>query len=402
VNFDRLAKTFETVMTGRIPFKVIDFDIDKFLRYNQYEGLYLGIGMHTNEKLSRRFKIGGFWGYSFNDQTSKYGGDASVLIHRPSEMTLEAGYFYDVTESGGVEFIGEKRSFLRAEGFRNFLVRRMNITERTYIRLHFNAMRHFSWELAAISDYKESYPDYVYGNLQEGTMNVKNTFRFTELRAGFRFAFRERFLRTKRVKISLGTKYPVLRFQYTRGFDNILDGEFAYNRFDVKIKESFYIKYLGLSSLEVRAGFIDGDLPYCNLYNGNGSYREFTIFAANSFATMRMNEFLSNRYVALYLSHNFGTLLVRTRFFSPEIVLATNVAFGDLNNTSRHYNVDFKTMEMGYYESGVLFHGLIDLRLYKVGAGVFYRYGPYGYDSAAKNLAYKVSVVFPIESVQRR
>lgn len=401
VNFDRLARTFETIMTGKIPLKFIDFDIDKFVRYNQFEGLYLGVGAHTNDRLSRRFKAGGFWGYGFRDETAKYGADASVVLHKGSEVELTAGYFYDVTESGGVNYLDEKKSFLRGEGFRNFLIRRMNMTERAYALLQFRALKHFNWNISIRSDHKTAYPDYMYGQFKNGTGMLKSNFRFTEISAGFRFAFREKFLQTKRIRISLGTKYPVLRFQYTRGLDGMLNAEFDYHRFDLKLLESFYTKYLGLTSIEVRAGYIDGDLPYCNLYNGNGSYRIFTIYAANSFATMRMNEFLSNRYVALYFSHNFGTLLVRTRFFSPEIVLATNIAFGDLNNPGQHHNVDFKTMEKGYYESGIMLHGLLDLQLYKLGAGVFYRYGPYGYDIPAKNFAYKISIVFPIESVKR-
>lgn len=401
-NFDRLARTFETIMTGKIPVKFIDFDMDKFLRYNQYEGLYLGVGIHTNDRLSRRFKVGGFWGYSFNDETAKYGGDFSAILHKKSELELKVGYFYDVTESGGVTFVGDNKSFLKGEGFRDFLIRRMNITERTFLSLHFRGLSHFKWNIGVISDYKNAYPDYYYGQSVDGVSMLKNEFRFFELTAGFRFAFREKFLRTKRIKISMGTKYPVVNFQYTRGFDNVINGEFEYNRFDLKISESFYIKYLGMTSFEIRAGYIDGDLPYCNLYNGNGSYRVFTIYANNSFATMRMNEFLSNRYVAFYISHNFGQLLVRTKFFSPEIVLATNIAFGDLNNSSQHHNVEYNSMEKGYYESGVLFHGLLDLRFYKLGAGVFYRYGPYGFDKTADNFAYKVSIVFPIESVKRK
>lgn len=400
-NFDKLAKTFETIMTGRIPFKFIDFDINKFLRYNQFEGLYLGVGIHTNEKLSKRFKVGGFYGYGFKDKYSKYGGDASVLLHKRSELEFTAGYFFDVTESGGVTFPNEKTSFLRGEGFRNFLIKRMNLTERTFATLQFRALQHFKWNVSVISEFKSAFSDYYYGQTIDGTTMLKNEFRFTELSAGFRFAFREKFLQTKRVKISLGTKYPVVRFQYYRGFNDFLNGEFKYNRYDLKITESFYTKYLGLTSLEIRAGYIDGNLPYCNLYNGNGSYRVFTIYATNSFATMRMNEFLSNRYIALYFTHNFGTLLVRTKFFSPEIVLATNIAFGNLNNPEQHYYVGFKTMELGYYESGLLMHGLLDLRFYKLGAGVFYRYGPYGFDTPADNFAYKVSIIFPIESVPR-
>ncbi|MEN8225041.1 MAG: DUF5686 family protein [Bacteroidota bacterium] len=397
-NFDRMAKTFETVMTGRIPYKFVDFDIDKFMRYNQYEGLYLGLGIHTNDRFSRRLKVGGFWGYAFKDKTAKYGGDVSAILHRNSELALRAEYFYDVTESGGVSFPDEEKSFLRGEGLRNFLIRRMNITERALLSMQFRALRHFKWNVAVFHDYKIAYPDYHYGQVLEGTSLLKNEFRFAALSTGFRFAYREKFFRTKRVKISLGTKYPVVRFQYTHGFNQILNGEFEYDRFDLKVTESFYTKYLGLTSIELRAGYIEGDLPYCNLYNGNGSYRLFTIYAPGSFATMRMNEFLSNRYVAFYLSHNFGQLLVRTKFFAPEIVLVTNIAFGDLTNKVQHHNVEYLTMEKGYYESGLVLHGLLNLQIYKLGAGVFYRYGPYSFDRIGDNFAYKVSIVFPIES----
>lgn len=399
-NFDRLAKTFESLMGGKIPVKFIDIDIDKIIRYNQFEGFYLGMGIHTNDRLSRRFKVGGFFGYGFKDMTSKYGGDISAILHQNSELEVKAGYFYDVVESAGVSFYDDETSFIRGEGYRNFLIRRMNMTERGFLGFQFRALRHFKWNISGRLDSKAAYPDYYFSQSIDGTTVVMNTYNFTEISLGFKFAFREKFLRTKRIKISLGTKYPVVRFKYTHGFDGALNGEFEYNRFDLKISESFFIKYLGTSSIELRAGYIDGDLPYCNLYNGNGSYRVFTIYAPSSFATMRMNEFLSNRYVALYLSHNFGQLLVRTKFFSPEIVIATNIAFGDLNNSDQHFNVQYQTMEKGYYESGILLHGLLDLKFYKLGAGVFYRYGPYSFDLPGDNFAYKISVVFPIEGMQ--
>jgi hypothetical protein len=396
VNFDRLARTFETLMTGRIPYKFIDIDLNRISRYNQYEGVYLGMGIHTNDRLSRRFRTGGFFGYGFKDQTLKYGGDISAILHRNSELELKALYFYDVLESGGTELFDDHRPFLREDGIRKLLIRRMNITERAGISLGFRALRHFKWSVGFNADYKKAYPDYQYGNTEDGVSMLTDEFRFSEMRLGFRFAYREKFIRTRRVKISLGTKYPIVRFQYTRGMQGLLNGEFEYNRFDLKVTESFYTKYFGMTSIEIRAGYIDGDLPYCNLYNGNGSYRFFTLYAPGSFATMRMNEFLSNRYVALFFSHNFGKLLVRARYFAPEIVLATNIGFGDLNNHARHYNVAYNTMEKGYYESGVILHGLFNMRLFSLGLGAFYRYGPYGFNRPADNFAYKLSLVFPI------
>ena len=36
-----------------------------------------------------------------------------------------------------------------------------------------------------------------------------------------------------------------------------------------------------------------------------------------------------------------------------------------------------KTLNFGYYESGFLTNNMLNLRIYKLGLGVFYRWGPY-------------------------
>ncbi len=51
------------------------------------------------------------------------------------------------------------------------------------------------------------------------------------------------------------------------------------------------------------------------------AYREFTIYAPNSFGTMRMNEFLSNKYVAMYFVHDFGNCLGRAKNLNPNLLL---------------------------------------------------------------------------------
>ncbi|MEI7663460.1 MAG: DUF5686 family protein [Bacteroidota bacterium] len=104
-NFDKMAKTFQTLLTGRIPWGPIDIDINRFLNYNTYEGLVTGAGIHTNGRLADWFKIGGFYQYAFGISTSKYGGDACVVLNRRRDLSLSAAYSYDLTESGGVRFL---------------------------------------------------------------------------------------------------------------------------------------------------------------------------------------------------------------------------------------------------------------------------------------------------------
>ncbi len=44
---------------------------------------------------------------------------------------------------------------------------------------------------------------------------------------------------------------------------------------------------------------VTSDVPYSKLYVGMGSYKPFTLEAEQSFGTMRFNEFLSDRFMAL-------------------------------------------------------------------------------------------------------
>ncbi len=394
-NFDKISRSFETIMNGRIPWKFLDIDLDKIIKYNDYQGFYLGLGLHTNDKVSRYFKVGGFWGYGFGDMTTKYGGDISVILNRRNEIELKAAYFFDAIETGGFQFYDDNESLFRGQNWRSLLIKQMNPTQSISAGLSFRALRDFKFNTAFEVATKWSNGSYLFGIQEEGITIGTDEFRFTNVKFGFRFAFREQFIVTKRARISLGTKYPVVWFNYTRGLEGVLNSAFDYNKFDLKVEETFFTKYLGSTTIQFRAGLVDRAIPESDLYNGNGSYLIVMVFSPNSFATMRMNEFLLDRYVAVYFTHNFGKLRNRERKFNPELAIATNIGFGTLAHDGNHLNVSYQTMDKGYYESGLLINHLLDLSLYTIGVGAFYRYGPYGFDQPEKNIAFKVTVVFP-------
>ncbi|MCD4679397.1 MAG: DUF5686 and carboxypeptidase regulatory-like domain-containing protein [Bacteroidales bacterium] len=394
--FDKLAKSFDALLTGKIPWGVIDLDIDKFLRYNDHEGIYLGFGLHTNDRISQFFKIGGYWGYGFCDKTAKYGGDLQLLLYKNSDVNLKFSYINDVSESGSVSYFDRSENLLSNESLRDFLIQRMDRTMIKKVDVGFRAFNYLKINIGFSQSRKNPTYDYYFGNTDDNVTIGVNEFNFTELNLGFRYAYNEKFIRNTRKKISLGTHYPVIHFQYSRGFDNILDGEYSYDRFDVRITKSVYIKYIGRSSFLLNSGYINGNIPATDLYNGHGSYRNFTILAPFSFATMRMNEFLVSKYVSLYYQHNFGNLLFKTRIFNPEIAIAANAGFGWLDHPQSHYEIDVQSFERGYYEAGLLLNKIIDFGFYNYGVGVFYRLGTYSFEETNRNIAWKISFLLPI------
>ena len=393
-NFDRIAKNFESLMTGKIPWGFIDLDIHRFIRYNSYEGFALGVGLHTNERISRTFTVGGYVRYGFKDHRFKYGGDLAVTLYRKWDLAWTIRYMNDVTETSGVTFWDQDYRLNNPDNFRDFHVRRMDETEYIYTALGFRTFKFMNVNIGLNRSDKIVTNDYRFG-VSENTLSVLfDRFQFTEASLGLRYAYGEKFIQNVRKKISLGTRYPIIWVQYTRGFRGFLDGDFDYNRVDVKIEKSFYTNYLGKTSLRLMGGYIDSDIPYTNLFNGHASYRQFTLYAPNSFGTMRMNEFLSNKYMALYFQHDFEKLLFKGKVFKPEFAIATHMAFGWLDFRENHYNIDYKTMEKGYYESGLLINNLLNLRVYSLGIGAFYRYGPYAFNNGWDNLGTKLTIKF--------
>ncbi len=387
-HFDRKMKTFESLISGKIPYKFIDFDLNRFLHFNDYEGWRLGMGIHNNYKISRKFIGGGYLAYGFEDKTYKYGGDFAFNFNDYHDISLGVNYFNDVAESGGINFY-ENVGFLSDYYFRRYLIKRMDMVEKKEAFVKFSALKYLKADISLSMINKVAMNDYAYGVRNENVTLLLKEYSFTELGIYLCYSYKEKFIKTLRYKISTGTNYPVLWFNYIRGFNDLLYGEFKYNRYEFKIKKSFFIKSLGTPTFQFQAGYIDGDLPYCNLFNGIGSYRQFTISAPNSFETMRMNEFLSNRYAALFFNHSFGKLLLRFKKFSPELAVATNLCIGDLNNPDKHFNVDIQTLRKGYIESGIQINKIINMDTYGLGVGAYYRYGPYSMPAFKDNIAYK-------------
>ena len=399
-NFDRMAKTFKTLMTGKIPWGPIEFDINKFLGYNTYEGLILGLGIHTGDRLSKRFKVGGFYQYSFAISTSKYGADARYLILPRHDFSVAGHYSYNLTESGGRSFFDDNTSIINGN-YRQLMLRDLDRTQNTGISFTIRTLKYVL--LNATLDWfhkRTTTPDLA---TYVGTAVVlDDDFIFTEAGLGIKWAYGEKFVQTTDSRMSLGTRYPIVWLTYTRGIKGLFNGEFDYNKIDLKVDKTFTLKYLGKLTIQVNGGYVDQPIPACNLYNGNGSYQLISLFTQSSFSTMHLNEFLSNGYASLYLYHDFQNLLIRgKKWFHPEFALSQNIGFGFLEHKERYLYVkdEIREMNLGYYESGLLINNIVNFRLFTLGAGVFYRWGPYSFDKVGDNFAYKISFMIPLTNL---
>lgn len=393
-NLDRSVAIIETLASGYIPWNYLDINYRSLINYNRYEGFRFGLGVQTNRKLSQWFNIGGHFAWGTCDKDFKYGGHLKIFIDPVTESFIQYKYDYDVIESAGFRFLDDI-PLTSSENFRKFLIQNKDIVEEHEITLGSSMISHFRFNIFLNHSIKQVTSGYRYLAENDGSAS-SGVFRFTEIGTRLRFAYKEKFMETPRGnRISVGTKYPILNFNVIKGI-KWLQGDYEYLKLEARISKKFITKSFGNTMLTLSGGLADGNIPYPNIYNGYGSYGLFVPEVENSFGTMRMNEFVLDRFAFGFLQQDFGSLLFKKGNFRPGIVFVTNAGYGRLLHKSNHENIELRTIEKGYYESGILFKNILRQWFIGYGVGAFYRYGPYSLNKTIDNFAFKFTISFNI------
>lgn len=392
--FDIILSISEKLAYSRIPVGFIDLDISKALVYNMYEGVRLGMGAYTNDKVIKNFSVGGYFGFGLKDNAWKYASEFIWTVDKNREFQIRGKYENTILESGKTRlgFFNE-----RLYDWRSYLSTQLDRIEQASVAMSLRALRYvkvnFSFNQTQVTPLYE----YVY---QVDEQIPVIGFTNTDFTVNIRFAHKEKLVSSMGRRLSMGTKYPVLTLAYTRGLDRVLDGQFSFNKLEARVEESIYFKNIGESKVRVDAGYIDQPLPYSLLFTGEGSNADdISVLVKNYFLTIGPYEFLSDRYVNLFFTHNFGSLLFHAGKFRPMLSVVQNIGWGTLSNPEYHQQIDFKTKEKGLYESGLQIDNLVRLNYLNVGyfgfgIGGYYRYGPYAVDKATDNMAFKISMTF--------
>lgn len=390
VHLDAKVKWFGALTTGRLAMGPVDLLLKRILAYNGYEGFRLGAGLATNDRVTRYASLGGYFGYGFTDKQWKYGGDLTIKPHPGRDVHLRLSYENDVTETGGVSFAGQTSNLFSQETVRYFYMDRMDRTERYAGEVMFRLGSSLKLWLGSERTLRVNDIGYQYRQaIADGITRQRNDFLIGALTADVRWAFRERIARLPDREVSLGTKYPVVTIHAMRAMKGLWEGEWDITRVDAMVEKTFHIRLVGDLVLRLMGGAADATAPMPFLYdlrgiNGEG---QFLVAGDKVFETMRPNEFLADRYVAFHLRHSFGTLLVKGKHFHPQPSIVGAAAYGALDHPELHQGLAFSPLSDGFYEAGLRIDGLLGT----LGAGVFYRFGPYAFANSGDNFVFKLS-----------
>lgn len=376
------------IINGYFPVSIIDIDLRSIIKYNNFEGFRFGIGGITNNKLSAKYKIAFYGAYGLKDEKTKFGITPSYLVHEKSETWISASYSDDINEIAQTNFATDSRRF------KIYDPRPFNIT--TFYNNKLSSVFIESKFLPKTSSYfalsqSQITPLFDYTFVNNG--KTYSNYNISSFQIGFQWNPFSNYMQTPVGKIEMDKRHPKFSIQYSQTLPDVMGNDFNFSKID--FKTYYELPYLSgqKSAVLLQTGIAFGDVPITHLYsiqpnnlNRDAILQRITFAGKNSFETMYFNEFFSNKYASLQLKHTFNKIKLGYKI-NPEITVVTRMAFGSNNKNNQHLGISYKTMERGYFESGVecnkLFKGF--------GLVAFYRYGPYQLAHFEDNIALKIS-----------
>lgn len=395
MKLDKRLELLPSLLQGYVPIGPIDLDLASIVNYTYYEGWRFGLGLYTNRKLTNRGRFGGYFAYGLKDKDWKWGAMTEWELYRKRSLILKLRFFDDIVESGCTQLIGrDEIGLLNGEYYRHWIITKFDKSRTLWGKLQMRADKNFTVSVSAA--YSQNRTLFNYGFAPAGGDGGAE-YRYTNayVRAGLRFSYHETTYKTSNVTLYERSRFPTAQIQYERGIKGVFGSGFNYNKVNMRLHHLQRYKRLGYSEIAITGGITDRSLPYSLLFVMPAGYEKIGFYGKEQFAAMRPNEFVGDRYVAVFLRHNFGKMWEGK--FSPRIVLCQNIGFAWLRHPSDHLGITAAGMEKGYFETGLMIDNLISAKdLLAMGIGVFYRYGAYGLENQKDNFAIKVSLTVPM------
>jgi hypothetical protein len=393
-NFELKLGALQALLSGKFRYKFLDFDLDKVIGYNIYEGFRIGVGAHTNFRMLNCLRLGGYVGYGFKDQVFKYNYEADLILNERLGLILNGGYVFDIEETGSQTFNMAKRTnSLLATDLRNLNRQQFDEVSKVYVNLSWNILPNLHSRVFANRQNRQLQgTDYRFLQEDAGGDLLVNGFNSTQAGIALRYAPKDKYMEGPFGRKPIDLSHPVYEIQYTRGISDVWESGYTFNKIDARINYKFKTKRFGVTKVQLAGGYVDEDLPYSFLYTpiaNRPTNVNWPIYAAGMFAfeTMYNNEFISNAWAHVIFIQNFKGYLLKIGDWNPDVEFVMSAIVGSLNNPDLQKNIDFKTLEKGFYETGFE----INKMWQSIGVGVYYRFGPYYLPEIQDNFSVKVT-----------
>jgi hypothetical protein len=338
-------------------------DISDFIRYNRVEGTFLGFGF-SSKNLFDKTRIELKYGYGLSSKDQKY--SIGIEQNIPDQMKASAGFsiykkldsrddfeLYDLTLNSYLCLIQnfDYYDYYLSKGWRIF----GNIKPFNGIKLGL--------------EYREEDQTSIQRMLTFGPLNSKTEFRLNpRIDEGKLKSPKLTFEYDNRKLINSGTyDIPVSNentitvksdIEYTD--KDILKSDFKFIRGTINIHTHHLTYANGSLDAYLRLGLSKGELPLQKIFDLPSSASGLSSNAV--FRTLDVKEFQGDRYIAVFLEHNFGSSLLRSTkipFIKDQgwdLILSFSAGWTGFSSKSEQTRLlDLKSTDNIFYEAGFSF-----------------------------------------------
>ena len=285
--FRLLLRTGDILSTGYFPTskdpetnKLEIGTIPTFYSFNKTEGNRFRMTLSTTKNLHQHLFLYGYAAYGTRDEKFKYYGEATwafdkIEKHKDEypKNNLIVAYKYDINTLGQRYTQAERDNILmsiQASGNS-----KMTYNRQTQIAWDKEFYGGFSFKLTGQTFDERPAANIVFEKMGEnGNIYRVDRVKTTEAMLALRYAPNEKFFQQRRNRHSIPSPRLVMNLTHTMAFENVLGGQYHYNKTSLAISKQFWIAPYGKLYLTAQAEKIWGETPFPFLVtpSANSSY----------------------------------------------------------------------------------------------------------------------------------
>ena len=303
--------------------------------YNDVEGSRFRLGGRTNISFSKKWILEGYLAYGLRDAHFKGSLQAEYFLSKKNWTKVGFQYRDDLETAGSSDEFFAQSSFLTfATTFGGSDKMAHSGLARWWIES--DIFKGLSGRIIFTKKtFDPASPDFYFAYYTDNLKSqISNHYSISELSLTARYQPKATYVLDgmRRFPVNFN-KAPVFSIEYYRGFKDVLQGSFNYNKFSADLYHNFTLGGMGAFIYDLRFTKILDPLPYPHLITlaGNQSF-----FRTNrTYNLMNYGEFICDEALEIFLSYHMDGLVLNKipliKKLQWRTVVSAHAAFGSLD-----------------------------------------------------------------------
>lgn len=295
--------------TGYFPLGPIEIgNLYSMYAFNAVENNRFALSLRTSNEFSKRIEFHGFAAYGSLDEEFKYGAGLRWKVFTQKRGMLYLDFYKDYEQLGRSPDVKSTSTFGNSVLAKN-LIDRLTFVEKVDFKFEkdwfngFTSTFYTNWKR-----YTPINPEAYQREVNPGYFEYIPKITTAEIGVSIRYSKDERYVAGEFDRESLGSKFPVLTLDYSKGIKGVFDSQYNYHKLTFNLEHKPKLGIYGKMRYNIFAGKYWGALPYPFLFvhPGNETY----YWQTRAFNLMNFFEFISDSYTGFFMEHYFDGLIL--------------------------------------------------------------------------------------------